>query len=328
MILRVKALLRRAKIVNERKIIIGQVTLNYDTLTVSRASERITLPQKEFMLLYKLLSYPDTIFTRIRMSEEQMAQFNKMTEEKSDDEIIAMFSEMLKEHLMNTGELDTYESNCEKLGIVDHANPSSISLYPKDFASKEKIVDMIKDYNKTYEDAGHDDYIIRYTDIVGLMTSGISSMINIVSYVLIAFVAISLIVSSIMIAIITYISVLEHTKKIGILRSIGASKNNITRVFNAETIIEGLVAGALGVGITLLLNLPINSIIKSLTQKLYVTTRLSAMSVAAEAYDKYPIIKKFNGDERYRGTFVDQYMFNPFLFHDIENELDSFIIIL
>jgi len=198
------------------------------------------------------------------MSEEQMAQFNEMTEGKTDEEILAMFSDMAREQLIQAGELDTYESNCEKLGIVDHANPSSISLYPKDFTSKEKIVDMIKDYNKAHEDAGRDEYIIRYTDIVGLMTSGISSMINIVSYVLIAFVAISLIVSSIMIAIITYISVLERTKEIGILRSIGASKKDITRVFNAETIIEGLVAGALGVGITLLLNIPINIIIKSL----------------------------------------------------------------
>ena len=198
------------------------------------------------------------------MSEEQAAQFTAMTEGKSDEEILAMFSEMAREELVKAGELDTYESNCEKLGIVDQANPSSVSLYPKDFASKEEIVDLIDEYNKTHEDAGQDEYVIRYTDIVGLMTSGISSMINIVSYVLIAFVAISLVVSSIMIAIITYISVLERTKEIGILRSIGASKKDITRVFNAETIIEGLVAGVLGIGITLLLNILINVIIKSL----------------------------------------------------------------
>ena len=154
--------------------------------------------------------------------------------------------------------------NLRELGIVDFDSPNSVRLYPKDFDSKKKLETLIEDYNKMNEAAGNDEYVINYTDLVGLMTSSISSIIGIVSYVLIAFVAISLVVSSIMIAIITYISVLERTKEIGILRSIGASKKDITRVFNAETVIEGFVAGGMGVLITLLLNLPINMIIKSL----------------------------------------------------------------
>lgn len=200
-----------------------------------------------------------------KMPEDERVQYQEMTVGMTDEEILAMLSQMVKDEMAKSNISDTYESNCNKLGMVDKNNPSNINLYPKDFASKEKIVNLIKDYNKMQEDAGHEEYVIHYTDIVGMMTSGISSIIDIISYVLIAFVAISLVVSSIMIAIITYISVLERTKEIGILRSIGASKGDISRVFNAETVIEGLVAGAIGIGITLLLNIPINIIIKSLT---------------------------------------------------------------
>ena len=197
-----------------------------------------------------------------QMEEAEAAQVIEMTLDMTAEQILAMIAEQIKE---NADELDTYESNCELLGIVDLDNPNMISLYPKDFAAKDEIVSMIAEYNHAQEAAGHDEYVIHYTDIVGMMTSGISSIINIVSYVLIAFVAISLVVSSIMIAIITYISVMERTKEIGILRSIGASKKDITRVFNAETVIEGFVAGGLGILITALLNIPINMIIKSLT---------------------------------------------------------------
>jgi putative ABC transport system permease protein len=197
-----------------------------------------------------------------QMEEAEATQVIEMTQDMTAEQILAMIAEQIKE---NADELDTYESNCELLGIVDLDNPSMISLYPKDFAAKDEIVSMIAEYNHAQEAAGHDEYMIHYTDIVGMMTSGISSIINIVSYVLIAFVAISLVVSSIMIAIITYISVMERTKEIGILRSIGASKKDITRVFNAETVIEGFVAGGLGILITLLLNVPINMVIQSLT---------------------------------------------------------------
>ncbi len=159
----------------------------------------------------------------------------------------------------------SYEKNLQKLGAINLDEPTSISLYAKDFESKEKLASAIEAYNQEQTDAGKDENVINYTDIVGVMMNSVSSIIDIVSYVLIAFVAISLIVSSIMIGIITYISVLERTKEIGILRAIGASKKDISRVFNAETFIVGLVAGLLGIGITLLLLIPINAIIQSLT---------------------------------------------------------------
>lgn len=159
----------------------------------------------------------------------------------------------------------TYENNLTTLGVADISNPSSINIYAKDFDSKEKLTDIISDYNHNMKAAGKEDKAIQYTDYVGLMMSSVSSVINAISYVLIAFVAISLVVSSIMIGIITYISVLERTKEIGILRSIGASKRDISRVFNAETLLVGFVAGSLGIGITLLLNIPINIIIESIS---------------------------------------------------------------
>ena len=139
--------------------------------------------------------------------------------------------------------------------------PSRISLYPKDFKAKESLSDIINAYNEKVEEPDR----ITYTDYIGLMLSSVSTIINAISYILIAFVSISLIVSSIMIGIITYISVLERTKEIGILRAMGASKRDISNVFNAETIIIGLFAGAIGIGITLLLLIPINAIIKAIT---------------------------------------------------------------
>lgn len=159
----------------------------------------------------------------------------------------------------------TYENNLTTLGAADLSNPANINIYARDFESKEKLTDIIEKYNDDMEAAGNEDKVIQYTDYVGLMMSSVSDVINAISYVLIAFVAISLVVSSIMIGIITYISVLERTKEIGILRSIGASKRDISHVFNAETLIVGFVAGALGIIITLLLNIPINIIIKSIT---------------------------------------------------------------
>ena len=192
---------------------------------------------------------------------EEQAQLQAMTADMSDEEILAM----LAEQITAMDDRAIYEDNLSVLGVANINNPSAIRLYPKDFNSKNEIERLIAEYNRTHENEGNDEFIINYTDFVGIMTSGISSVINVVSYVLIAFVSISLIVSSIMIAIITYISVLERTKEIGILRSIGASKKDITRVFNAETFIEGFVAGCLGVGITMLLNIPINIVIKSLT---------------------------------------------------------------
>lgn len=159
----------------------------------------------------------------------------------------------------------TYEGNLSLLGCVDLDNPSTINIYAKDFEAKESIEDIIADYNNEKIDLGEDEYVVTYNDLVGLMMSSVTSIIDIISYVLIAFVAISLVVSSIMIGIITYISVLERTKEIGILRSIGASKKDISRVFNAETVIVGFGAGAIGILVTILLNIPINAIIKAVS---------------------------------------------------------------
>ena len=155
----------------------------------------------------------------------------------------------------------TYEGNLLKLGVFDLEDPTSIELYPKDFESKDSIESIIEDYNKT---KSKEDKLV-YTDLVGVMMNSVTTIINAISYILMAFVSISLVVSSIMIAIITYISVIERTKEIGILRAIGASKKDVSRVFNAETLIEGLFAGILGIVVTILLNIPINMLINKIT---------------------------------------------------------------
>lgn len=157
----------------------------------------------------------------------------------------------------------SYEENVSKLGICDLDSPSSINIYPIDFESKDKITADIEKYNEQKRSEGKEDDVIQYTDMVATMMTSVTVIVNMISYVLIAFVSISLIVSSIMIGIITYISVLERIKEIGILRSIGASKKDISRVFNAETFIVGLVAGLIGIGVTALLNIPINVVIKN-----------------------------------------------------------------
>lgn len=184
------------------------------------------------------------------LSPEQLQAMQRMSREEMNA-FIQNYSENMT---------SSYEENLMKLGISELDNPDTISIYPKDFDSKEKITDIIKDYNKGKKEKDK----IDYTDIVGVMMSSVTTIVNVISSVLIAFVAISLIVSSIMIAIITYISVLERTKEIGILRALGASKKDISHVFNAETLIEGLSAGVLGIIVTLILNIPINMIIKNL----------------------------------------------------------------
>ena len=176
------------------------------------------------------------------------------------------------QHNVLTGEefsmnnvVNTYDTVALKLGIVDLDHPSSVSIYPKSFDTKDSIVDVIEAYNNRVKADGEEDKVLNYTDMVGTLMSSVTTIVNVISYVLIAFVSISLVVSSIMIGIITYISVLERTKEIGILRSIGASKRDISRVFNAETLLVGLVAGAIGIGVTLLLLIPINLIIRHLS---------------------------------------------------------------
>lgn len=195
------------------------------------------------------------------LSPEESAQMQAMTSGMSDDQILQLFSASLKARTTDA----TLDSNKSKLGITDLDTPSQIDIYATDFDSKEKVQNIIKDYNKLQRDDGKEENVINYTDYVGIMMSSVSTIINAISYVLIAFVAISLIVSSIMIGIITYISVLERTKEIGVLRSIGASKKDVSRIFNAETLIEGFVSGALGIVVTLLLCIPANALIKHLT---------------------------------------------------------------
>ena len=158
----------------------------------------------------------------------------------------------------------SYEANLKQIGYVDETKPGTINIYPKDFEAKEKIVEMIDKYNEDKKSQGLESEIINYTDYVGLLMNSVTSIVDTISYVLIAFVSISLVVSSIMIGIITYVSVLERTKEIGILRAIGASKKDISRVFNAETFIVGVIAGLLGILTTVLLLIPINIIIYNL----------------------------------------------------------------
>ena len=186
--------------------------------------------------------------------QEMMTTISAMSDAGApDSQIIAMFNDSVA----GQGDVTTFEENLRILGAADLTNPSSIRIYPSSFENKELIVRYIDAYNEMVGE----DYMLSYTDFVGLLMSSVTTVINAISYMLIAFVSISLVVSSIMIGIITYISVLERTKEIGILRSIGASKRDISRVFNAETLIIGFVAGALGIVVTLILTIPANVLI-------------------------------------------------------------------
>ncbi len=199
----------------------------------------------------------DSAFDMSMLSPEQQAYLATLSE--------AELQQLMQQYMANAVSAATYEGNLQLLGVAELNEPSAISIYPIDFASKELIEDKIKEYNNKMEAEGKEANKISYTDYIGIMMSSISVIINTITYVLIAFVAISLVVSSIMIGIITYISVLERTKEIGILRSIGASKKDISRVFNAETLIVGFTSGALGVLVTVLLTIPINLVIEALS---------------------------------------------------------------
>ena len=189
---------------------------------------------------------------------EYNAYINQMTAAgQTKEQITEQFKAAIKEKSNNA----TYDGNLKLMGVSSLDEPSVINIYPKDFEAKEKISDLITEYNKGVGDAEK----ITYTDYIGLMLSSVTTIINAISYILIAFISISLIVSSIMIGIITYISVLERTKEIGVLRAMGASKKDVSRVFNAETLIVGFAAGAIGILITLLLLIPINAIIAAVT---------------------------------------------------------------
>ncbi len=193
-------------------------------------------------------------YTMTNLTNEQRMAMSKLSSEE--------IAKMMETYTANKEA--SYEKNLEKLAAIDLQQPTSINIYPKNFNAKDKIAEAIENYNEKQKQEGKEENVINYTDMVGLMMKSVSQIIDTISYVLIAFVAISLIVSSIMIGIITYISVLERTKEIGILRAIGASKKDISRVFNAETFIVGLISGLLGIGITILLTIPINSLIYAL----------------------------------------------------------------
>ena len=204
------------------------------------------------------LSFPDEnskTFDYSQLSDEKRAQLAMLSTEE--------LAEIMETYSNNANA--SYDGNLELLGAINLDKPSSISIYPKDFDAKDVITQEIDSYNQKQRNDGKEENVINYTDLIGIMMKSVSQIIDTISYVLIAFVAISLVVSSIMIGIITYISVLERTKEIGILRAIGASKKDISRVFNAETFIVGLIAGLLGIGVTILLNIPITKIIYVVT---------------------------------------------------------------
>ncbi len=216
----------------------------------------LPFPEDKEYTLDDIKAYASTLPTeqaiQLNMSIEGMRQ-NGMSDKR--------IAEMLASTLFKSSD-STYEDNLKILGVTSLDEPSKINIYPKDFEAKEEITAIIEDYNSKVEESDR----ITYTDYIGLMMSSVTAIISAISYILIAFVAISLVVSSIMIGIITYISVLERTKEIGILRAIGASKRDISRVFNAETLIVGFTAGLIGIGATLLLIIPINTIIHNLAE--------------------------------------------------------------
>lgn len=240
---------------NDSEIVKSQLTApetdvftGFDFKTEDDSNEPITMAHIEAYIA----TLPEEEQMKTKATIEQMKAAGM-----PDEKIVEMFTQALEARSTDA----TYDGNMTLLGVSDLDEPSSIMIYPKDFDSKEIISDKISEYNTGRDEEDQ----LNYTDYIGIMLSSVTTIINAISYVLIAFVAISLVVSSIMIGIITYISVLERTKEIGILRAVGASKRDVARVFNAETLIVGFTAGMLGIGVTLLLSIPINIIIKAIT---------------------------------------------------------------
>ena len=217
--------------------------------------------------------YMQTVTKQMSTSLSQAFTFNpdvfkqaiKMNRDGAD------MTELLKS-MMNT-EQSSYDNNMKKFGYCSFDDPSSISIYPQDFEKKQSVLDYLDHYNEKMKKMD-EDKVITYTDVVGTLMSSVTDIVDVISYVLIAFVGISLVVSSIMIGVITYISVLERKKEIGILRAIGASKHNISQVFNAETFIVGLLSGLMGIGITLILLIPTNIIIHNVSNQASINAML------------------------------------------------------
>ena len=227
---------------------ISNIMEQYMQTAISSMSQSL---QKEVQASIKTLSQSITKAISVDKNAIIGAFHMKMNEE----ELAELFSSLMSKETV------TYESNLKNFNYASIDEPSGISIYPKDFEGNQSITNLLNDYNTRMEEEGNEEKVISYTDMVGTLMSSVTTIVDTISYVLIAFVAISLVVSSIMIGVITYISVLERKKEIGILRAMGASKHNVSQVFNAETIIIGALAGILGVGITLLLIIPINKII-------------------------------------------------------------------
>lgn len=222
--------------------------------------------EKEMQLSIATLS--KSMINAISIDTNAFANAFKM--KMNGEELAELFASLM------TKEKASYAGNLKTLNYANFNEPAGINIFPKDFEGNKAITNLLDDYNNRMQEEGNSDKVISYTDMVGTLMSSITTIIDTISYVLIAFVGISLVVSSIMIGVITYISVLERKKEIGILRAIGASKHNISQVFNAETFIIGTLAGVIGIGITLLLLIPINQIIASLSQGVNVKAALPA----------------------------------------------------
>lgn len=227
---------------------IEQIMTSYMTGMVSEIEKQITAAMETMMT-----QLADGMENAFSFDEEAFADAFDIDMDETELTELIMALMMVEEN--------TYDNNLSKLGYADNDKPSGIDIYPIDFESKAAVIDILDSYNERMEANGDEDKVVSYSDIVGTLMSSVTDIVNMVSYVLVAFVAISLVVSSIMIGIITYISVLERKKEIGILRSIGASKGDISRVFNAETLIVGFVSGTMGILITLLVTIPINAFV-------------------------------------------------------------------
>ena len=238
--------------------------LDFDPYALTQ-EELMALPPEQLALLPMdvLMKLPQEMLMQLQAMAAQQPQAPAEEEKPAEPTpfTVEQYNWLYDNYMPPTVSEGSQEENLRKLGDVDLASPRTISIYASTFADKDAIADIIDAYN----DSADEDDVIEYTDYVALLMSSITTIINAISYVLIAFVAISLVVSSIMIGIITYISVLERTKEIGILRAIGASKKDISRVFNAETLIIGFCSGVIGIGVTLLLIIPINLIVHRLT---------------------------------------------------------------
>ena len=242
---------------------ISSIMENYIKTVMSSMSKSI---EKEMQASIAKLS--NSMVSAITIDTNAFVSAFKM--KMDEEELAELFTTLMSKEKV------TYEGNLKKLNYANFDEPNGINIYPKDFEGNKEITNLLNEYNNKMKEEGNDDKVISYTDMVGTLMSSITTIIDTISYVLIAFVGISLVVSSIMIGVITYISVLERKKEIGILRAIGASKHNIAQVFNAETFIIGTLSGVIGIGITLLLLIPINKIISVISNGANVKAALPA----------------------------------------------------